>query len=279
MNEEKFKRPGIDYHVHTKASHDALGCVDEYCDAALGAGIGEIGFVNHLDLDTGLAHCRKYDHAAFAAEVEAARAKFPALRLKVGIEVTHQPQFARDIERYLSELQFDFAMGSIHILGKTEFCISEEAGSEKYFGEIEDSAEAYRKYFDAMAELVRSGIYDVAGHFDLIKRYGALLAGPLESRKFYSPIRQSLEGMIKRDMALEVNASGLYHACRETYPSYNILTLYAELGGRRITVGSDAHEPGDVARGLDRAASMIRLAGFNEITVFDNRTPKQIGLP
>jgi histidinol-phosphatase (PHP family) len=58
-----------------------------------------------------------------------------------------------------------------------------------------------------------------------------------------------------------------------------IFAWFHQEGGRRVTIGSDAHLPGDLGAGLDQALQAIRLAGFRELTRFERRRPISIALP
>ena len=54
--------------------------------------------------------------------------------------------------------------------------------------------------------------------------------------------------------------------------------MYREAGGELVTIGTDAHEPGHMADGLDRAAALIGACGFRYITLYEKRNPKPIKL-
>jgi len=45
-----------------------------------------------------------------------------------------------------------------------------------------------------------------------------------------------------------------------------------------ITLASDAHVPADVGRDLDRAVEHARAAGYETVTVFEGREPRQEAL-
>ena len=271
--------PVIDYHIHTKASHDGMGTVEKYCIKAKESGYRELAFTNHLDLDPGLPHAKTYDHSLFAEEVRDAAGRHPDLTIRIGIEVTYQSALKKEIASVMDGIEADFIMGGIHIIGATENTISEEEGSRIYFRNKNSTKEAYAPYFEEVLHAVRFGHFDVIGHLDVIKRYGSSIIGQLRIGEFYGFLRRILEGMIKRDIVLEVNSSGLFHHVREVYPSLDIVKLYRELGGRRLTIGSDAHRPEDLGRGLDQVVELIRHAGFNELTLFEKRIPRQVKLP
>ena len=56
-------------------------------------------------------------------------------------------------------------------------------------------------------------------------------------------------------------------------PHPSIIRRYKELGGRIITIGSDAHKSEKVGAYIKDAVSVITEAGFEEITLFCNREP------
>ena len=54
--------------------------------------------------------------------------------------------------------------------------------------------------------------------------------------------------------------------------------MYNDLGGEIITVGSDAHEVKFFAYRFDVVADMLKNAGFNYYTIFNERKPEFIRL-
>ena len=59
-------------------------------------------------------------------------------------------------------------------------------------------------------------------------------------------------------------------------PDREVFSRYHALGGRRITLGADAHCPGNVAKGIPEALDILREIGYTEYTVFVGRRPQQI---
>jgi histidinol-phosphatase (PHP family) len=66
--------------------------------------------------------------------------------------------------------------------------------------------------------------------------------------------------------ALEINTSGLRHPVQETYPSSAIVARFHELGGRRVTIGTDAHRAHQFASGLADGYAYAAAAGFGDLT-------------
>ena len=137
-------------------------------------------------------------------------------------------------------------------------------------------ADVVAPYFDEVEAGARSGLFDAMGHIDFIKRYlaprvtAADLAGAPE---LYEPI---LRAIVESGAALEVNTSGLRQPANETYPSSAIVARYRELGGRSVTVGSDAHRAESFAWGLDVGYAAVRDAGFDVLTFRRGGEPETI---
>ena len=54
-------------------------------------------------------------------------------------------------------------------------------------------------------------------------------------------------------------------------PDLLILQWYREMGGQRLTLGSDAHTPAEVGLHLDQALKFIRESGLTFITRYERR--------
>jgi histidinol-phosphatase (PHP family) len=79
-------------------------------------------------------------------------------------------------------------------------------------------------------------------------------------------------------MGLEINTSGLRQAPGEPYPASTVLRWYREAGGEVLTVGSDAHQAGDLGAGIADAQDLARAAGFRAVASFCQRRIQWIAL-
>jgi histidinol-phosphatase (PHP family) len=121
-------------------------------------------------------------------------------------------------------------------------------------------------YFDEIIGAARSGLFDTIGHLDFVKRYLIPHVTPADlarAPELYEPVLQAL---VESGTALEVNASGLRQLPRETYPSPAIVARYRALGGKHVTIGSDAHRTEWFAYGLAEAYRHAASAGFEALT-------------
>ena len=123
----------------------------------------------------------------------------------------------------------------------------------------------YGRFFDVLAEAAQSGLYDIAGHIDNLKRMGHHPPGSL------GDVIDNLARTFKScDVAVELNTSGYDHEAAEAYPSPAILDALGR-HGVPLTVGSDAHRPEDVARHFDRALRVLQAAGYDRVAFFNGR--------
>ena len=123
---------------------------------------------------------------------------------------------------------------------------------------------------------------DVVCHLTCPLRYVMLKYGrTVDIALFYPQIEEILELVIKKDLALEINTSGF--SVREgeksiLMPSEDILKMYFDLGGRKITLGSDAHVSERVANGFDEVAEILKTVGFKFYCYFEKRKAVEVSL-
>jgi histidinol-phosphatase (PHP family) len=276
MNEIVALAP-CDFHVHTAASHDGRGTVAEYCERAVQQHLTAIGFCEHLDLDPRDQVSGQHDYEAYRAQIEAARARFgDRLMIRMGVEVGYVPRIRDEIRDYLAGHPYDYVIGSVHAIDDGMAGISDEYEALETFARRE-CLNAYHEYFELTLELVVSGLADAIGHLDLVQRYGVnYLKGPLEWGPFYGLMRRIFEGMIKRQIALEINTSGLRQGPQNTYPPRELVRLYRELDGEMVILGSDAHEPANLASGIPTAVKLVRELDLRPVS-FKDRLPEALG--
>ena len=254
----------LDTHLHTVHSPDANAMLDAYCALALERGIPELAVTDHVDFDPTMP---AYGFVSFEDRERAVRGAAErwadrGLAIRFGVEVTYERAYEDDIRGWLQRHPHDFVIGSVHISAVSPYKASNVAG----FVADRPLPEVVAPYFDEVIGAARSGLFDTIGHMDFVKRYlvphvmPADLAGAPE---LYEP---ALHAMIESGTALEVNASGLRQLPRETYPSAAIVARYRELGGRHVTIGSDAHRTEWFAYGLAEAYRHATRAGFDALT-------------
>ncbi len=252
-------------------SPDARDSLADLCQAALERGLAGFAVTDHFDTEPGDPGYGHYDGNRLLQEVEAARRAHGArLAIMAGAEVCFQPVFLPCVRALLDACPLDYVVGSVH-------WVAREYVDGAYFSR-QPAAKAYEAYFAALGEAVSSGLFDAIAHFDLPKRYTTALLGPFDPAPHWPAIERVLRSMVARGTALEINTSGWRQALGEPLPGEAILRRYRELGGTRITIGSDAHSAAELGGDVARAQELARRIGFTHLTRFSGRRPQLIPL-
>ena len=139
-----------------------------------------------------------------------------------------------------------------------------------------------KKYFLELTECIQWGNFDSLAHITYPMRYicdKSKIAVDLEEYK--KEIDELLALLAEKDKALEFNTCRnpelslkTIDKCRDV----QFLSRFKELGGKYVTLGSDAHNTEDLAKGISGAVDILRELGYSEITVFKKRNPVLISI-
>jgi len=261
--------PVPDYHMHTPRCNHATGTVLEYAEAAIAAGLTEIGMSDHSPMPGGFDKAWRMDRAElvhYLTEVEQARDLLSdRLTIRIGLEADFHPGTEAWVEEMIACYDWDYVIGSVHYIGDWGFdnpdCI-----------QIWDTwkiDDAYIAYFELVAQSAASGMFDIIGHPDLIKKFGHRAS--LNNTAVHQAEEAMLQAILKSGAALEISSAGLRKPISEIYPHHRIVGRAAELG-IPFVFGSDAHAPVEVGHGMDQCLAMLASFGINDIAGFEHRT-------
>lgn len=266
----------IDLHTHTKYSHGANSPAEMYA-SALDKGLTLLGFSEHSPRPLGFDYLHEYREQLtrhlpdYAREVLALKAApreggHGPCRVLFGMEMDWLDGQEDYTRAACTAYDFDYLLGSVHFLGRWGF----DDGVEPWKSASQEECESrYTAYFTAWEAMIRSGLFNIAAHPDLIKIFSVeqfhIWLAKAEST---AQIRRCLTALRDAGMAMEISSAGLRKACREIYPAPPIMALAAELG-LPVSFASDAHGVDDVAHGFARLASYAKAFGFREHVFFD----------
>lgn len=283
--------PILDLHVHSTCSVDSEAGIRDYVRRARDLGLVEIGFCEHVDLDPrdmGYGHTdpARYDREIASARAEAsahadasAYAEGSGLQIRQGIELNYQSGREDEVRAWMAVRPWDYVVSSVHLVDYVDgWAIVSEPGAMKAYFTTHTQRQAYLPYFEELLRAARSGLGDVLGHLDLIKRYGVIHYGPFDPAAYEDEIRAVLRAAVESGMGLEINTSGLRQSPGEPYPALPVLRWYREEGGEVLTAGSDAHQAGDLGAGIAEGLEMARAAGFRAVATFEQRQVRWIDL-
>lgn len=253
----------LDAHLHTIFSPDANAMLEAYCRLAVERGLAELAITDHVDFDPSMPAYRFASFADRERDVREAAERWAdrGLAIRFGVEVTYERRHQDEIRAWLRRHPHDYVIGSVHISEASPY----KAGNVAAFVAGRSLAEIVEPYFDEVIGAARSGLFDTIGHLDFVKRYLVPHVLPSElaaAPELYEPV---LLALVESGTALEVNASGLRQLPREPYPRPEVVARYRELGGRHVTIGSDAHRTEWFAYGLRQAYGAVSSAGYEAL--------------
>jgi len=265
-----------DYHVHLRPDREdaraadafTASNVERYRAQAEEHGIAELGVAEHVyRFQQALS---VWQHQLWRrSAVDDLDAYVGFLRdetdLKVGIEADFVVGREDRLANLLDQYEWDYVVGSVHFLGDLavdhpDFDIWDARGARV--------DEVWRRYFRTLGEAARTGLFDILAHPDLVKVWGGERPRPEgDLRRFYD---LAMDGIAEARPAIEVSTAGLRKPAGELYPAPAFLEMCLE-AGCPVALSSDAHAPGDVGAGYERALEALERLGVGELAVFSGR--------
>lgn len=246
-----------DFHMHSSFSADCNVKMEDMIQAAIEKGLKEIAFTDHLDVDYPDKDWDfSFDPLAYEKKLEALREKYrDKIQIRKAVEVGVQPHVLKETAEFIDRLKPEFIICSMHGTSRQDL----HSGD---FFEDRTVDEAYRIYFEEYYDcLKRFKNYHVLGHLDLVSRYASAEPEHVPTEI----IEEILKLVISDGKGIELNTSGYKYGMDAPLPSDSILRLYRDLGGEIITLGSDAHRPGEIAAHFREAKEILTDCGFSYI--------------
>lgn len=259
-----------DSHMHSYHSFDSKEPMENMVLKGIELGLKGICFTEHQDIDFNDPHeepgAFSLNADAYLYELLMLRNKYEGkINISFGVEMGFQPHLRRELALYAKAYDFDFIIGSMHLLGGLDPAFPD------YYDDKNDE-DVYRAYFKEMQEGLKVfSNFDVLGHLDYIVRYGKTKDANYSYDKYKDLIDPILEKLVDNGKGIEVNTGAIRHGLKDLNPTRDIVKKYRELGGEIVTVGSDAHNINYLASGFDVAEQFLLDCGFKYYTSFEKR--------
>jgi histidinol-phosphatase (PHP family) len=238
----------FDTHMHTCFSTDSKMVIDDAIARGQELNIG-ITITEHMDIGYPEPKAFVFDVDAYFANYNSYRNDRVLLGIEIGMGADCVAENCQLVEKY----PFDYVIGSVHVVDNLDIYIPE-------FYEGKNKQEVYHQYFDAMLQCVTcyDSIHSL-GHIDYIARYAKFPDTEVYYREFKEHIDEILKVLAAKGKALEINTRRLHskEAIEILMPIYQ---RFYEVGGRLVTIGSDAHRANEVGRGLAEGLVMADRA-------------------
>jgi histidinol-phosphatase (PHP family) len=267
MNASSTMPRRADLHTHTALCRHASGTPDEYLVSARKAGLAFWGVSDHFPAPAG------YDEAFRMASAELPQyfdilkslrraAENTGLQVLAAAEFDYVPGRMDEVFAALAPFRasFDYLIGSVHYVGDFAFDDPDKLDEWPRFG----VDAVWDGYLADLRDFVELGGFNVMAHSDLPKKFGFRHSDPDSVLRRMADI---YECAAAKGICLELNTAGLRVAADEIYPAPGLLRA-AFRAGMKITLGSDAHKPEQIAYAFDRAAELARSIGWTTHTAF-----------
>ncbi len=271
----------VDYHVHTEFSDDSVCPMEQQIEKGIEIGLSQICFTDHVDYGIkkdwiegniqyrGGEPLANVDYPKYFEKLEKMKEVYrDQIIVKNGLEFgvqTHTiPQYEALYQKYHDVM--DFALLSIHQVEDQEFWNqafqqgrTQQEYNERYYKEMYDVVKAYKGY-------------SCLAHMDLLTRYDQ--AGIYPFDKVKDMIAEILKVVIRDGKGIEMNTSSWHYQLTDTTPSREILSLYKDLGGTILTMGSDAHITQYLGDHMVEGQQILQELGFKGFTTFTKWNPE-----
>lgn len=264
-----MKSISFDLHTHSSLSFDANDAPEAMIKRAAELGMSFYALTDHIEIN-------KFTDEEYRCDktVKGAAELLPALRGKFadkinfiyGAELGQPLHDLKLTEKILTENEYDFIIGSCHMIrGYDDFYFLDyKKNSPEFLLDV---------YFEELLEMAEWNGFDILAHLTYPLRYITERDGiSVDMTRYDDVIDEIFKTVIANGKGIEINSSGVKKS-GALHPSVTYIKRYRELGGKILSLGSDAHCCADIGAGIAEAARAAREAGFDEITCFLKRKP------
>jgi histidinol-phosphatase (PHP family) len=196
------------------------------------------------------------------------------LNVFLGLEVDYIKGLRSPIDNDIKTLNTDYLIGSVHYIVPPNDCkpftidgsMEElENGLNKGFGGNWEML--MNCYYDAVAEMIALGGFEILGHADLIKKN-------CEGKNYWSlenelcRQKEIARAAANAGITVEVNTGGMNRGkTSDVYPSLTFLKFFREYNVP-VIITADAHRAEHINGNYDTAVQTLVCADFNEHMIF-----------
>lgn len=264
----------MDLHNHSLFSADSKTPMEENIKEAINSGLKYISVTEHLGIfQEDEDYTKELDIDGYMKEVDRLRAIYSKdILILKGVELSLQEDTKRIYEDILKDKNYDFIIGSSHGAKGLDFVA--DGVYTKY--SIDDF---YKYYYEQVQKSVENNCdFDVLGHLDYMDRYFPKKSEIPPIERYFEYIKPIFKLLISRNQGIEINTGGLRRGLKEFHPKIEALRLYKNMGGKIITLGSDAHFSKDIGYNIGKSINILKDEGFKKVYIFEKRKPLEIDI-
>lgn len=258
----------MDYHMHSAFSLDSQMDMESAIQKCVSNGYKYMAFTEHLDIDfPGYGDKFSFDADLLKEKIIEVNKKYPDIDVVYGLEAGVTKDTADEIKEYIIKHNFEYVVLSDHIV----FGQDPYSDPDVYYKYSKNKV--YGQYLSDIVECMNEvKDFDTLGHYDYITRYASYRDPDLRYEEYRDQFDAIFEYLITYDKSLEINtATYSEKKYGKRVFDKDILYRYKEMGGKNITIGSDAHDTDHIGFKFDHFIDIIRLTGFEYLTYYKNK--------
>ncbi len=238
------------YHTHTYRCRHAVGEDREYVEYAILRGLKTLGFSDHVPMRFADGHVSNFrvplgQLEDYVNSVLSLREEYRAdIDIRLGFEMEYYPDTFRDTLDLIRPYPVDYLLLAGHFNDSSEAVYNPAMAQDRA---------ALRTNVDRIVTGMETGVFTYVAHPDLF-----CFEGPEEV--YRAEMTRICETAKALDIPLEINVLGLRTG--RCYPNERFWPIAKALGCR-VVLGSDAHDPRDVAEPVMLQRAMAFAARFS----------------
>jgi histidinol-phosphatase (PHP family) len=212
--------------------------------------------LEHLSLEGPLMTFAEYGDTVRAAGQQG------KCETRLGLEVDFIPEKNEEIWASLQALEWDFLIGSVHEVDGLYF-------ERPHQWSREEGEALWLRYFAVLRETTACGMFSVVSHPLRMRAENAFLPPALDDE-----LERMAAEATRCNVALEINGYDVLH-----YPGLvRRLARACALHETPVSVGSDAHNPRQVAQAHAQTEEILREAGISKLRIWRHREPEEYSI-
>lgn len=265
-------------HTHSYFS-DGKSTPEEVVLEAINQGMKVLGFSDHSPVPFENSFAIKNDEVQnYISTIKSLKEKYQdQIDIYCSMEMDFIPGIVKDFKKTKEELNLDYMIGSVHLVGNdinklwfidgSKVETYDEGLFNYYNGDIKKGV---KTFFHQYNEMIETEEFDIVGHFDKIKMHNRDRYFT-ENEKWYRDLLMETLTLIKeKSLIVEVNTRGIYKKRSEDfYPSTWILPIMCEMN-IPVVISSDSHKSEELTLCFKEAEDALKTAGYKETMCFRN---------
>lgn len=250
----------FDCHLHSDFSFDSSENMENYIKKVKKNGDKYFITTEHMDLES------NFNHTDIIPNFDLQQKKINELSQKYdmnilfGIEVGWRSDIHKRNMEIVRKYPFDMVILSIHESNEFDVSFPE-------FRQNKTTDECYNEYLELAYNAVSAfDDFDTFAHIDYVLRY----IGNTDLSKHKEMLRKIFSVLIEKDKALEINTKLVPQPDAMARIEY-IIRLYTSMGGKKVTIGSDAHYVKAHKNGFEETIELLKKYGIDHTYVFIGR--------